>query len=76
MFIENINKWHYFFSLYGWWSEKQLHSEARTFGWFVFYSCIICALIRSDQLLSRVRLFATPRTIQSMEFSRPEYRSG
>ena len=60
MFIENINKWHYFFSLYGWWSEKQLHSEARTFGWLVFYSCIICALIRSDQLLSRVRLFVTP----------------
>ena len=26
--------------------------------------------------LSRVRLFATPWTIQSMEFSRPEYRSG
>ena len=28
------------------------------------------------KLLSRVRLFATPRTIQSMEFSRPEQRSG
>ena len=26
--------------------------------------------------LSRVRLFAAPWTIQSMEFSRPEYRSG
>ena len=26
--------------------------------------------------LSRVRLFATPWTIQSMEFSRPEYWSG
>ena len=26
--------------------------------------------------LSRVRLFATPCTIQSMEFSRPEYWSG
>ena len=26
--------------------------------------------------LSRVRLFATPWTIQSVEFSRPEYRSG
>ena len=26
--------------------------------------------------LSRVQLFATPRTIQSMEFSRPEYWSG
>ena len=28
------------------------------------------------KLLSRVRLFATPWTIQSMEFSRPEYWSG
>ena len=26
--------------------------------------------------LSRVRLFSTPRTVQSMEFSRPEYWSG
>ena len=26
--------------------------------------------------LSRVRLFATPQTIQSMEFSRPQYRNG
>ena len=26
--------------------------------------------------LSRVQLFATPWTIQSMEFSRPEYWSG
>ena len=26
--------------------------------------------------LSRVQLFVTPRTIQSMEFSRPEYWSG
>ena len=26
--------------------------------------------------LSCVRLFVTPRTIQSMEFSRQEYRSG
>ena len=26
--------------------------------------------------LSRVRLFVTPRTIQSMEFSRPEHWSG
>ena len=28
------------------------------------------------KLLSRVRLFATPWTMQSMEFSRPEYWSG
>ena len=28
------------------------------------------------KLLSRVRLFATPWTIQTMEFSRPEYWSG
>ena len=27
-------------------------------------------------VISRVRLFATPWTIQSMEFSRPEYWSG
>ena len=37
--------------------------------------------IRSDQLLSRVRLFATPRTIAhqvplSMEFCRQEYWNG
>ena len=27
-------------------------------------------------MLSHVRLFATPQTIQSIEFSRPEYWSG
>ena len=33
------------------------------------------ALVCSSEweLLSRVRLFATPRTTQSMEFSRPEH---
>ena len=31
---------------------------------------------RKCKLLSHVRLFATPWTIQSMEFSRPEYWSG
>ena len=30
----------------------------------------------SQKLLSLVQLFATPWTIQSMEFSRPEYWSG
>ena len=30
----------------------------------------------SEKSLSRVRLFATPWTIQSMEFSRPEYWNG
>ena len=30
----------------------------------------------SEKLLSHVQLFATPWTIQSMEFSRPEYWSG
>ena len=30
----------------------------------------------SVQLLSRVQLFVTPWSIQSMEFSRPEYWSG
>ena len=29
-----------------------------------------------SELLSRVRLFATPWTIESMEFSRPKYQSG
>ena len=28
------------------------------------------------KLLSRLRLFVTPWTMQSMEFSRPEYQSG
>ena len=30
----------------------------------------------SEKSLSRVRLFVTPQTIQSMELSRPEYWSG
>ena len=30
----------------------------------------------SEKPLSRVRLFVTPQTIQSMELSRPEYWSG
>ena len=40
---------------------------------------ILCWTKRSEvkwKLLSRVRLFATPWTIQSMDFSRPEYWSG
>ena len=38
---------------------------------------LICVLtLWKWKSLSRVRLFGTPRTIQSMEFSRPEYRSG
>ena len=36
----------------------------------------IAATPHKWKLLSRVRLFATPWTIQSMEFSRPEYWSG
>ena len=35
-----------------------------------------CAKRSKWKSLSRVQLFATPRTIQSMEFSRPEYWSG
>ena len=34
-----------------------------------------CDTTGTWKLLSHVRLFATPRTIQSMEFSRPEYWS-
>ena len=38
---------------------------------------LICVLtLWKWKSLSRVWLFGTPRTIQSMEFSRPEYRSG
>ena len=36
---------------------------------------VFCSLWKW-KLLSRVWLFATPRTTQSMEFSRPEYWSG
>ena len=38
----------------------------------------VSPLVKVDELksLSHVRLFATPRAIQSMEFSGPEYRSG
>ena len=33
-------------------------------------------LVELFQILSRIQLFETPWTIQSMEFSRPEYWSG
>ena len=36
----------------------------------------MCNIHRKWKLLSCVLLFATPRTVQSMEFSRPEYWSG
>ena len=39
--------------------------------WFFFSSSIDCLM--KWKLLSRVQLFATPWTIQSTEFSRPEY---
>ena len=38
--------------------------------------CTLCLCEVKWKWLSRVRLFETPRTIQSMEFSRAEYWSG
>ena len=46
----------------------------------VMYGCdswtIKKAESESEKSLSRIRLFATPWSIQSMKFSRPEYWSG
>ena len=39
-------------------------------------SLAMCSIHRKWKSLSRVRLFATPRTVQSVEFSRPEYWGG
>ena len=39
-------------------------------------SYIIYLIILKWKLFSHARLFATPRTMESMEFSRPEYWSG
>ena len=46
--------------------------------WSLIHSllAIHCVLFLPLKSLSRVRLFATPWTIQSMEFSSPEYWSG
>ena len=49
---------------------------------FNFYNAVLesviqqCEWVSEWKSLSRVWLFATPRTVQSMEFSRPEYWSG
>ena len=40
------------------------------------HSCVLHMLVWKWKSLSRVQLFATPWTKQSMEFSRPEYWSG
>ena len=42
----------------------------------VILGCTVCGYYWQWNLLSCVRLFATPWTIQSMEFSRPEHWSG
>ena len=45
--------------------------------WFLLTARWFICLLRSEiKSLDRVRLFATPWTIQSMAFSRPEYWSG
>ena len=42
-----------------------------------FAKTLLCQMKKSKgKSLSRVQLFVTPWTIQSMEFSRPEYQSG
>ena len=68
--------------------KEQMHGEAFVLffklifiGVELLYNVVLVSQIRSDQSLSRVRLFATPWTIARqaplpMEFSRQEYRSG
>ena len=41
-----------------------------------FHGCILDIWVSEWKSLSRVWLFETPLTVQSMEFSRPEYWSG
>ena len=62
-----------------------LHSEMQLWFFFNFYNALCFTLwvrrllrpqVKKWKLLSHVGLFATPWTIQSMEFSRPEYWSG
>ena len=43
---------------------------------FLWFSVIIRLLVQKWKSLSQVQLFATPWTIQSMEFYRTEYWSG
>ena len=51
-----------------WWGYDS-HGE-------IFVTCVPSLYMGKWKSLSRVRLFATPWTMQSMEFSRPEYWSG
>ena len=53
-----------------------LHSTLCLFGHLIFQQPNDVKEKRKWKLLSGVRLSASPRTIQSMEFSRPEYWSG
>ena len=54
-------------------SLLQHHSSKASILW---HSAFFIVHTWKLKLLSRVRLFSTPWTIQSMEFSRPEYCSG
>ena len=45
-----------------------------SWGWFMNLKRSPC--LESEKSLSCVQLFVTPWTIQFMDFSRPEYRSG
>ena len=42
----------------------------------IVFQPILCVSRKEEKSLSRVRIFATPGTTQSMEFSRPEHWSG
>ena len=55
-----------------WWTLCELKEQKRRF--CLGRSTLMCFVVL--QLLSHVRLFAPPQTIQSLEFSRPEYWSG
>ena len=71
-----INK----FKLNGWRSlvgySPWGHKESDTTEWFHFLSFLQKDKSEKWKLLSPLQLFATAWTIQSMEFSRPEYWSG
>ena len=50
--------------------------ETRAYGKVVDFMTIVPESKRRCKSLSHVQLFVTPWTIQSVEFSRPEYWSG
>ena len=60
----------------GWGQFLYILTSACYFLFFFFIIAILVGIKWRWKSLSRVRLFATPWTLQSMAFSRPEYWSG